>query len=116
MQKKIDEFNKLKASLIEEMKLWCVDKSIPLEERWKVFIESDLAPIDRWYHHPDGVDWDKVELYNDFYCDRYQTMEASSFVELCQDKINDKEDFECDLDKVKEYFLSEFISGFIHDW
>lgn len=70
MKEKIEEFNKLKESLMEEMKIWCIDKSIPLEERWDLF------------------------------------MMASDFIDTCQDKLDSEDNFECDLDEVKEYFLS----------
>ena len=43
MKEKIEKFLEEKKLLTEKLKLWVVDKSIPLGERWDLFIKSELG-------------------------------------------------------------------------
>lgn len=111
----IEQYLSIKETLTTALKEYVKDKSIPIDERWEAFIKADVAPIANTYHNPDGIDWNKYTLYDDFYCDKYATMTAQSLFELCEDKADD-EDFEYDPEAVKEYFMENFISGFINNW
>jgi len=116
MKEYIERYLELKETLTTALKEYVKDKSIPVDERWEAFIKADVAPIDGTYHDPDGIDWNKYTLYDDFYCDRYATIKANSILELCKDMASDEEGFEYDPVAIKEYFMDNFISGFINDW
>jgi hypothetical protein len=112
----ISQHKKERELLIEKLKDYCKDRTIPLEERWELFIESDLGEIDNYYHEPDGINWNKYTLYDDFNCDKYATIDVKGMLKTCKKVLVDDENFTFDEVVFKEYFLNKFLKGFINDW
>lgn len=118
----IDIIESYKQTIKKELKLAVVDKTISLEERWDLFIDSKLGSHSSYYHEPDGLNWGNISLYDDFYYERYQTIKVDEWLDRLHDKVNDDEDEEGDdkftFDEVafKEYFLKNFIYSFDNDW
>lgn len=116
MKHEIQSFLETKQNLINRFKAWVTDKSVPLEERWELFIKSDLGDISTYYENPPGIDWNKHTLYDDFYYDKYATCKAKDILERVQEE---EEKFSWDENKeveFKEFFLNKFLKGFINDW
>ncbi len=97
--------------ITKKVKEYCQNKNNPLDKRWNLFISSDLGNVDTMYHHPDGIDWTKVSLQSDFYCNRYDTLSAEEMIEEIENGS-----VEGDVGAVKEYFLSNFIKEFKNNW
>ena len=111
----LSQYLKNKERFINFLKQFVVNKNYSLEDRWEVFIESDLGDISGCVESPPGIDWNRITLYDDFYKDRYATVLAVDMLY----RINDDESGKFkDFDEVafKEFFLQEFKKGFIHDW
>ena len=109
--------------ITQALKLWVVDKSIPLDERWDVFIKSGLGSTDRWSLNLDSLPTDAVMYEGIIHCDRYQTREVRDLPEELEDAIENwdhdyghKEAKDIDLVAVKEEILKEFIYSFTYDW
>lgn len=113
LQQRINLFKVVKEDLISDLKKIVIDKSIPLEERWNLFIESDLGNHDDYYHEPFGIDWNNKSLYNDFHTDRYAHLEVKDML----NRSLDNDLFETNGDILfKEYFLTKFIKSFENNW
>jgi hypothetical protein len=87
------------------------DEEFPFEERKEVYLkacEIDLFPVDSYYLEFDGVNWNKKDLYSDFYTDKYATFKVTQ-LESFADKIDDME-------AAYKSFMKKGISGFINDW
>lgn len=118
MVNRINKYLDLQKKLKQDMKVWLKDGGVSFDLKWNTFIASELASIDSNYHHPDTIDWNKTTLYDDFYCDKYGTIKADSFIERCEELKNKNHEgfINYDSDKVKQYFMDSFISGFINNW
>ena len=115
MKDELESFLDLKESVASNLKEWVKDKSIPLEERWELFIKSGLGVYDSFYHNFPGIDWNKKTLYDDFYMEKHTTRDVIYFLDI----IEGDDDIEWDNEKdiaFKEYFLEKFIVGFENDW
>lgn len=110
---RIKVFKLAKKEIKRAVKDYVQDKTIPLEKRWEVFITSELGNHEGIYHNPDGINWNKNTLCDDFYMSRYEIITAVSFVEVAQDNSEEKG---YDINAVKEYFLNEFLWSFENDW
>lgn len=116
----IHEINKLlndKAKVTKELREYVKDKNIPLDQRWDLFIYSELGTHHKYIIHPDGLDEDKYFDTIDF--DRGTIIIVEDFLENI--KILDVEDPEEDKileDEVvfKEWCLDKFIKSFTFDW
>jgi hypothetical protein len=116
MRDKIKNILKDVEDLKLEFKKWCKDKTIPLNERWDVFIESKLGTIDSFYRNPPGINWNKKTLYDDFYTEKRETLAANDMLDMINQEFDT---FDWDEQKeieFKESFLQDFCKGFINDW
>lgn len=104
LQKRIELFNKAKKSIKSDLKKFVIDKSYPLNERWDLFIESDLGDIDSYV--PDFNFFDITQYGRDF--NRYELV---SVERISQNLDTDEEE-----NSFKEEILQMFIKSFIFDW
>ena len=103
-REQVKQFLEEKNDLTEGLKVWVKDKSVPLEERWDVFLDSELGEISTYYEDYDGVDTD--DLLADH--DKYQVIRVEHILE----RIEDDED----AIRFKEDVLDKFSAGFEYDW
>jgi len=115
MKEKIEIFNEEKKSLKKEVKGYVKDKKIPLEERWNVFILSELGDHSSYYEEPKGINWNKYTLYDDFHTDKYAVLKVDDMLETAIENDIIKQGSKEEID-FKEYFLSKFIYSFENDW
>ncbi len=45
MKEKLKQFKKIQSEFTQELKAYCKDKSIPIDERWEVFTESGMVDL-----------------------------------------------------------------------
>lgn len=92
------------------------DKSVPLEERWKVYLDvENLLPIDSIYLELSVDGFNKSpEYYDDLYVERYQTISYSGLVE----RLEEDEKFSSAeyINALKEKILETGQGGCIYDW
>ena len=69
LQKRLELFNKAKENIKSDLKKFVADKSYPLNERWNLFIESDLGDDDTSI-----PSFKSFDIYQDYYRDlnRYE--------------------------------------------
>ena len=105
LQKRIELFNKAKESIKSDLKKFVVDKSYPLNERWDLFIESDLGDDDKYMPYTNFFD------ITHKYQSNFKKYELA-FVEGISKNL-DTEEKE---NSFKEEILQMFIKSFIFDW
>lgn len=109
---RVKNLHHLISDVKKDLKKYCADKSIPLEERWKTFIDSDLGDHDRYKHDPDGVD--NTDLCQYFWYEKGESVSAIDLLDSC--KLEGNEDLKFNETEFKEYFLKEFVKSFTYDW
>lgn len=118
MKNKIKELNLLKKTLTKELKIWVKDKSIPLDERWDVFHDSQLGEELSFYEEFEGVDSDGY--YDNYYIDKYQTVYTKNLFEMASEKRYNKQKAELDTiekqNAFKEDVLNKFVKSFEMNW
>lgn len=110
----INRYQDLKENTTKKVKEYVQNKENPLEERWNIFIASELGDHLSYYEEFEGIDWGKHTLYNDFCCEKYQTIDAYDILSIIKDDLESFEDFQEDV--FKEDVLSKFIYSFKNDW
>jgi hypothetical protein len=65
-------FNKQKEELTQKIKLFCQNKEYPLNERWNLFIDSNLGGHSEYCKEFKGIDCDLY--YDDFYIEKYEML------------------------------------------
>ena len=111
----IRQFNKQKQELTEELRIYVKDKVIPLEDRWEAFKLSKLGNTDSWVMTFESLNVlysGEVSWYDDFYIDKYQTVNMVDLVEnLYESNFTEKQ-----IDAVKGEVLNTFTLSFVNDW
>jgi len=117
MKEKIEQYLTLQSQLKSEMKEWVKNEDIPLDERWKLFIKSELGDIHDWYMEPPGIDWSQVTLHDDFYLEKNEECNVERFIERALDKEG-KDGFEdCTKESLIRFFMVEnFLKAFVNEW
>jgi len=123
MKDKIQQYLEQKEILKSELKQWVKDESIPLQERWDLFIASELGDDYSWYLKPTGIDWNRVSLFDDFYLEKYSVCTVQDFIDTYQENVDDREDEEdnpyenCSVEILQRYFMiDKFVKSFKNDW
>ncbi len=107
MKAKIVKFLVEKDKLTQELKEWVKDKSISLDERWEVFIESDLGTHKCSYE-------DFAHFNSDMYCDDTRRG-ATIYLSDVEDTYFENNTLE-EINEFKEDVLNSFIKSFEFDW
>lgn len=99
-------FNKQKEELTQKVKKYCQNKEFPINERWDLFINSNLGKHDKWY-----IDLESINL-DDFYCekDKYQEFTVDDLLFWIE-----KHEYE-NINEIKEEILQLFIKSFTYNW
>jgi len=99
-------FNKQKEDLTQKVKSFCQNKEYPLDDRWNLFIESDLGEHQSWY-----LDLNSVDLYN-YYSnrERHQKIESKYLIFWLDEHAY------TNVNEIKEEILQLFIKSFEYDW
>ena len=120
MQDKIFALNKSIAELKKEFETYIKDKSIPLEERWDLFVEApdSLSKMKGWIQHFKIQNLNERIVYEEY--SRNQNCYAVDFIERATDTLTDNdlssEQIEEISNALKEHFLSKNLKCFQYDW
>ena len=102
-------FNKQKEELTQKVKLFCQNKEYPLDDRWDLFINSNLGEHDSCYIDLKSYNMDDFLAYRD----RHEYIEVDLIIEFISDNTVNPDDF---IDSVKEELLQMFIKSFTYYW
>ena len=106
MKEKVEQFIASRDALKKELIKFCKDKSIPLQERWELFLKSDLGDVSEWSSDCKVI---RDIVHEDcFAYEKYST-------HMYENIINDLDDDQHKI-AVQEYALKKFEKGFTHDW
>lgn len=109
-----DMFNSTEKTIKEYVQ----DKSIDLNDRWEVFCKAGnlgLIGINNTYFEPNGLNWDKLTLYDNFHIEKYKQYKVDNMLEQAfEDGLFEDEEF--DILKFKESCMQEFIFEAINYW
>ena len=125
---RIKEYDIFVHSLYHDVKEYCQDKSIPLDDRWHVFVTANMGD-----HFSSITRYTPIvsEYIDTAWCERYETISIDYIMEWYEDKVYDilyKElerdptpseldnRLKEDLTEFKEDTLQKFIKSFEHDW
>ena len=115
MKDKIEQFLAYKASIEAEFKQFCEDTNIPLDERWDLFVKSDLGTINRYIASCAAV---RNILERVGFTDKYSTITYSRVIGWIDDDYDDNDQpiKRGEINEIKEYALQTFEKGFTFDW
>ncbi len=113
MREIIETYIKGKELVISSLKDWVKDKNISLEERWEVFIKSDLGTKSKFIERFIGIDSDDYDQEGPIYLSKYEYISVEKLLDLA---IEAEVIFENDIILFKEDVLNRFIAGFKFDW
>jgi len=95
----------------DNLKKYVQDTNEPLEDRWKLFVDSDLGDDDKFIEDFDGLDFDDVVAIRDY--DKYESV---NLTRLVNDRLED-EGYEPErIIRIKESILKKFIKSYRVDW
>lgn len=115
LQKRIELFNKAKENIKSDLKKVVVDKSYPLNERWDLFIESNLGEHTNYYVEFEGFEGiNSDRYYDDFYIEKYETVQVKYLLKRGIEKQILDSDYKINM--FKEDVLTEFIKSFEYNW
>ncbi len=115
----LDDVNDLR----EDLKIWVVNKDIPLDERWELFIKSELGESEGWNLNLNSLPRDYVSYDGSISCERYQTMRMEEVIDVLEYQVGNLDSryvhkdakYVC-IEDVKEEILEKFIKSFTFDW
>lgn len=111
---KLNKYLDLKNELKEEIKIFVKNKQYSLDERWDIFVESELGDDKEWIEHFKSF----PDLCESDYRNKYQTIdliiEADCLLEAAEYHISQGvlEQYH----KFREEILDKFIKTFKFDW
>ncbi len=106
MKEKIEGFLQEKEHLTKELQAYVVNKDIPLEERWDLFIGSDLGVHKSFYQ-----DFIHAKA-RDVSGERYSNTDVDEILEFMEDdNYSEKQ-----INEFKEDALKKFIKSYNYDW
>lgn len=112
---RVEQFNYDREHLVGELIDFFKDTSVPLEERWGLFEKSsNLLPEDFYTVYLPEIEKNDLNYYDDFYYDRYQTVDMLDLLEKIED---DSEKFsKINVEALKEQILTSGYGSFKFDW
>jgi len=120
----IDNFNTVRDAISKHISDIIKDETLELDYRWDLFekaSKASLLPEYRYVQHLPTLEELNISWYDDFYKDRYATVDWVSIVESIedngpQDYAGRKNRFYEALDMIKCEILAAGYSGFVYDW
>lgn len=126
----IKAYLNLKQFMETGLKEYLQNESIPLDERWDVFVEASDAGLLAylpWIWHPNfekKLGLKEISWYDDFYVERYVDFDFTTMIERIEDEFKYNEEDEKVIvgitremiPVIKEEMLSTGARGFNYDW
>jgi len=115
LSERVDVFLTGKEALVRDVLTVIKDKDIPLDDRWAMFDKAEsLLPINTYYITIPQVEKNGYEWYDDFYCEKYETVR---FVDILERVLDDPKRFKkIVIRDLMEEILATGHAGFRFDW
>ena len=118
MKHAILTIKELQEHISKNFRVWCKDKSIPLKERWDLFIQSELG--DRTPYYWSFTSFDQDEFHDGGVVRKHQTCTPSDVLERFKPdsgwEMKWEGNYNKEVDKFKEEVLQQFIYSWEFDW
>jgi hypothetical protein len=118
-KEQVEDLNKQIEAIKGEFATYIADKSIPLDERWEVFMNApaNLRETSPWIQRFKGLPEDFIGYDGPVYAERHQTVD----MEFILDILGEIEEYDVDPDDIdiiafKEDVLSKNLYSFTYDW
>lgn len=112
MIEKVQQFLKEKENLKKELREWVKDTSIPLEVRWKAFVDSQLGIQKDYYWNFKSFERDRDDFHADR--DKYRVFNVEDVIDYYERQEDSSTDEE--INEFKEEALENFIYSWEFDW
>lgn len=109
LQQKVAELIAFKSELVKELKIYVVDKSISLDERWDLFIKADVG--EELYDYENFVNFS-----SDDWCDHFNRHQTIDLTQVKKENWYYKFESDEAYNEFREDVLSRFIKSFKNDW
>lgn len=109
LKQKVKELEQYKRVLADELRLFVVDRSIPLQERWEIFKHSDLGE-----HSTYTADF--VNFESDDWCDAFDRHVTIDLLSVQQNNWYYVFENEDAYNEFREDVLRCFMKSFENDW
>lgn len=116
MKEKLIQFKKIRDKFEQELKSYCKDKSISIDERWQIFVDSGMGNISFGITECDSIH--TILSVKPCYFERYSTIYYTDILVV----LEDPEEYEYFglkdgwQNELKEHALKNYEAGWIHDW
>lgn len=113
MYEALRKYKQLEEELHDYVFKYIKNKSFPLEDRWKLFVDTKkLFPTKSWLIYYKEFDKNNINYYEDFGYERREVIDVGEMVEF----VDEGNWAEVNLDNLKEEILEQGYSGFRFDW
>lgn len=122
LTEKIKKIGKEVESLKKDFAKFVKDKSLPLDERWGLFVEYGriYGGEGSWVQHfkvEQKLKHKEICWYDDFYVERRQTVELPQIIESIEENLCEDSDWTEELVvEFKEEILDKNMYSFTYDW
>jgi len=116
MLSKLTTFINERDSMYKEVKSYCQDKSIPLEDRWKVYSVSGMGETMNWIWSFESFNED--EFHSNGGRSRHEMCDPGDVMEYFKYKLeySDEDHYNNEVLLFKEEVLQAFVSSWELDW
>lgn len=124
LQELINNINKSKNDLCDKVKIVCQDKTLPLDERWQLFITSDFGkhePFIKYLTNFDTSGYSRYKVIDLIEIVEYKLEDIGFYdLEYClEDPDFNIQQYSQELDeinKLREEILEKWIKSYTLDW
>lgn len=111
LTEEIKEFREKESALVKKCKEFCADESKPIALRWDFFKIAPGKKYEPYRKTPKGL---KINFFDDFGIERYQTVDVLDWIELCEEGEDTFTERQFDI--LKNYYMVNYIGSFVYDW
>ena len=113
IKEKLKALKDTQAEIKEELKIWVKDRSISLDERWSVFLNSEMGESDPYYKS-----FESFAVPDDFRYipERYRNITVESIYEELLEKEEEEQLDSSRSDAFREEVLEMFLDRFVWNW
>lgn len=122
MQDQIEQFATYKDNLIASFKKWCTNKQVPLDVRWKTFLESGLGDHDPCYYAYQNINVNEFFDNHWIHENKYYHVDMEEIFQIIYDEADETcGDEDCifteeTIIELKEDVLESFTKSYTYDW
>ena len=111
LERLLNTLNSYKPNFVE----YITNPNVHLDDRWETFLMAPYEFKEHLRSYPNlKLAGDTISWYDDFYVEKYQTVEAETLLEWVLESEN--EHSKEVVDSFKEEILKQNMGSFVYDW